>query len=115
MGILGRTWQLYRQSFGVLSAAASVLVAAGFFVPLVRAGTLASLQGGSADATAYGVLFLWYYLNFFLVLFFNSALVACADIRLKGGDPPASDGLRTAVGRLGSRLNDWMNSLHCGP
>lgn len=118
MGTLGRTWQLYQQSFRVLSAdteillfpvlsaVASMLVAASVFVPLFRAGTLASLQDGGADAATYGVLFLWYYLNFIVVVFFNSALVACADIRLKGGDPTASDGLRAALGKL-PRIAAW--------
>lgn len=118
MGTLGRTWQLYKQSFRVLTADSEILVfpvlsivgtlllAAGFFVPLHRAGLLAGLEDGASGAAVYGVLFLWYFLNVFLVVFFNSALVACADIRLSGGDPTVSDGLRVAVQRL-DRVVAW--------
>ena len=118
MGTLDRTWALYKQSFRVLSAdaeilvfpvlstAATLLVAASFFVPLHRSGALAAMQGGVGGAAMYGTLFLWYYLNVFVVVFFNSALVACADIRLSGGDPTVSDGLRVAAQRF-DRIAGW--------
>src|SRR5262249_42533910 len=38
--------------------------------------------------------------NYFVIVFFNSALVACAIIRFKGGDPTVSDGLRAAGNRF---------------
>ena len=44
--------------------------------------------------------FLFYFVNYFIVIFFNSALVACAVIRLKGGDPTVSDGFGAALARL---------------
>ena len=118
MGTLGRTWQLYKQSFAVLaadievllfpvmSAAAALLVAASFFVPLYKIGTLAAIARHTAKWDDYATLVAWYYANFFVVIFFNSALVACANIRLSGGDPTVRDGLRIALSRV-HRIAAW--------
>lgn len=118
MGTLGRTWQLYKQSFEVLSAdtevllfpvlsaISAILVGAGFFIPMYQDGTLAAMRDGAAGWDDYLALFLWYWANYFVIIFFNSALVACANIRLTGGDPTVGDGLRAAVGRLG-RIAMW--------
>jgi len=115
---LGRTWQLYKQSFAVLSAdvevllfpvmsaAAALLVGASFFVPLYKIGTFAAIHEGTARWDDYATLFVWYCVNFFVVVFFNSALVGCANIRLSGGDPTVGDGLRIAAGRL-HRIAAW--------
>lgn len=118
MGTLGRTWKLYKQSFAVLgadaeillfpvlSAVSAVLVAAAFFVPLYFDGTFLEIKNGIAGWDDYAVLFVWYYLNYFVVIFFNSALVACANIRLSGGDPTVADGLRVAMSRI-TRIAAW--------
>jgi len=53
------------------------------------------------DETAYMVfLFLFYLVQYFIIFFFNSALVGTAMIRLDGGDPTVSDGLRIARSRF---------------
>jgi hypothetical protein len=38
--------------------------------------------------------------NYFVIIFFNSALIACAIIRFKGGNPNLRDGLSAAISRL---------------
>ena len=48
----------------------------------------------------YGTLFAFYAANYFIVVFFNAALVACAATRMGGGEPTISDGLRAAASRL---------------
>jgi hypothetical protein len=118
MGALGRTWQLYKQSFAVLSAdieillfpvmsaVAAILVAASFFVPLYQVGTFAAIHNHTAKWDDWACLFAWYYTNFFVIVFFNSALVACANIRLSGGDPTVRAGLRIAFLRL-HRIAAW--------
>ncbi|MCC6859444.1 MAG: hypothetical protein IT158_12825 [Bryobacterales bacterium] len=118
MQLLERTWRLYKQSFNVLaadteillfpviSAMAAILVAAGFFVPMYQDGTLREIGEQTATWDDYLFLFLWYYCNYFVVVFFNSALVACANIRLSGGNPGLGDGLRVALHRLG-RIAAW--------
>jgi hypothetical protein len=118
VGTLSRTWELTKQSFAVLSAdteillfpvmstIAAILAGASFLVPLYQSGALEALHQGAAGTNTYIVLFLWYYVNYFVIIFFNSALVACANIRLSGGDPTVRDGLRIASGRLG-RIAAW--------
>lgn len=118
MGALDRTWQLYKQSFAVLSAdveillfpvmsaAAAILVAAGFFIPLYQIGSLAAIHNRTARWDDWACLFAWYCANFFVIFFFNSALVACANIRLSGGDPTVRDGFRIAFLRI-HRIAAW--------
>ena len=118
MGTLGRTWELYKQSFAVLSAdveillfpvmsaVAALLVGASFFVPLYKIGTFAAISHHTAKWDDWLTLACWYYANFFVVIFFNSALVGCANIRLSGGDPTVRDGLRIALSRL-HRILAW--------
>jgi hypothetical protein len=115
---LSRAWELYKQSFAVLSkdgemlifpiasGVCVVLLAAGFFIPLQGSGTFQAIGSHTAGWREYAPLFLWYYLNYFLIFFFNSALIACALIRLGGGDPTVNDGLQVAFFRSG-RIAIW--------
>ena len=107
-----RSWELIRASGEVLrqdkelllfpffSAIATLIVSASFIVPLVLTGAFErSIAPG--DETAYMVfLFLFYLIQYFIIFFFNSALVGAAMIRLDGGDPTVSDGLRIARSRF---------------
>jgi hypothetical protein len=118
MGTLGRTWALYKQSFAVLNAdvelvlfpvmstLAAVLLAAGFLIPSYQSGMLKALGQRSAGWEGYAFIFAWYFLNSFIIIFFNSALVGCANIRLSGGDPTVSDGLRIAARHIG-KIAAW--------
>jgi hypothetical protein len=118
MGALERTWHLYKESFAVLSDDGEILVfpflsglsaallAVAFFVPLYRGGTLLPIACGRGTWDMYAVLFAWYYLNHFLIVFFNAALIACAAIRLSGGRPTVAAGLRVAFARAG-RIAAW--------
>jgi hypothetical protein len=114
---LGRTWDLTKQSFAVLradkeillfpvmSAIAAIIVSASFILPLVMTGAFPS-EGQEPTASFYAWMFVFYYLNYFVIIFFNSAVVACANIRLSGGDPTVGDGLRIASSRIG-RIAAW--------
>jgi ABC-type multidrug transport system fused ATPase/permease subunit len=67
-------------------------VVTGFFQRIAESGDR-SLEG---NLLAYGALFVWYFVSWFIVLFFNVGVVACARIRLEGGDPTVADGFRAA-------------------
>lgn len=46
------------------------------------------------------VFFCFYLVNFFVIVFFNTALVSCAVLRFSGGDPTVGYGLKEAFARL---------------
>lgn len=109
-------WNLAKQSlevlrldkelllFPVLSGISCIAVVASFAIPLFYTGALEAAQenpdGITQNALSYALMFAFYFANYFVITFFNSALVACAVIRLKGGDPVLSDGFSAAFSRL---------------
>jgi Family of unknown function (DUF6159) len=118
-----RSYAIFRQSLSVLRQDTEILifpVLSGIFTILAFAGIVfggvvtgtfqrlaesgdRSLEG---NLLGYGVLFVWYFVNWFIVLFFNVGVVACARIRLEGGDPTVADGFRAAKENL-SRIVMW--------
>lgn len=112
MGKFARSWALAKASLGVLrsdkellvfpmiSAVAVVLVIASFALPVFGLELYKGLAGEDGiTATGYLLAFLFYLVQYFVIFFFNSALVGAAMIRLDGGDPTVADGLRIARGK----------------
>ena len=109
---LSRSWSLVKASaavlradkellwFPVISSLAAFVVAASFFVPSLLGG----LFDGGMGPASFAVGFLFYLCQYFVIFFFNSALVGAAMIRLQGGDPTVADGLRIARSRAGAIL-----------
>jgi hypothetical protein len=110
-GRIRNGWALLAQSWRVLmldkellvfplfSGIACVIVLASFAGGIWASG-LGEREEVVGDATAWALLFAYYFANYFVIVFFNSALVACAMIRFRGGDPTVRDGLRVARQRL---------------
>ncbi len=109
-------WEMARQSwevlkldkelllFPLLSGIACLLVVASFAAPILVnpeafQGVL-NAEEPLQNPLAMLALFAFYFVNYFVIVFFNSALVACAIIRFRGGDPTVRDGLRAAWSRL---------------
>ena len=113
---LSTGWQLAKDSidvvrldkelllFPVMSGISCLMVVASFAVPLFYTGALDAVPENADDLSGnvltYVMLFAFYAVNYFVITFFNSALVACAVIRLKGGDPVLRDGFNAALARL---------------
>ena len=108
-------WHLAKQSFQVLkldkelllfpilSSIGCVLVLITFVLPIAFTGAYEIPEEGvtQGQKILFGVLgFIYYFLTYFVIIFFNSALVGCAIIRLKGGDPTVRDGIGAAMARL---------------
>lgn len=115
MGKIARIWSLMSASWGVLkqdkgllifpliSGIACILLLASFAIPLYVTGYWQPPGSSAAPAQQvayYSTLFLFYLCNYFIVIFFNAAIVACATLRMSGGQPTIGDGFRAAVSRL---------------
>lgn len=89
--------------FPVFSGVSCLLVLASFVAPLWGSDLVAPIinDGQLPDnPLAWVLLAAFYFVNYFVIVFFNSALVACAIIRFKGGNPGIGDGLRASMARL---------------
>jgi hypothetical protein len=117
MGRFANSWRLLKASaavlradkellvFPVASGTALLIVSASFALPLWAGGAFDRIEeDGGLGAGAYAALFLFYLVQYFVVTFANAALVGAALIRLRGGDPTLSDGLRLASQRVGAIL-----------
>lgn len=107
---ISRSWTLVKASaavlrsdkelllFPVISAFATLLVLATFMVPVLG---LKLFEGDTIGPLGAVVGFLFYLCQYFVIFFFNTALVGAAMIRLEGGDPTLADGLRIARSKIG--------------
>jgi hypothetical protein len=113
--LMKQSWGVLRQDkelviFPILSGIACLLIMATYAVPfLIWPGLFESFFGEDKDprqatlgqqVAFYALLFVYYFVNFFVVVFFNTALVSCAIIRFRGENPTVGDGLRAACARL---------------
>lgn len=119
---LRRSYQIFRQSLTILAKDKELLVfpllsgivtivafiavvaggvSSGFFTRMMENDR--SLQ---SNALGYFAMFLWYFVSWFVVLFFNVAIVHCARMRLEGGDPTIADGFRASLEHV-NRILLW--------
>lgn len=118
---LSRSWEFAKISYGILwackslivfpimSGAAALVVLASFAAPLWGTGTIdqwmaAFDDGGrpspAMQAAMWATLFAFYFCSYFVIIFFNSALTACAMKFIAGETPSVSGGLSMASKRL---------------
>lgn len=103
-----RSWDLVKASasvlrsdkelmlYPILSSIAALLVMATFALPVFAL----KLFDDGFNVFGAAVGFAFYFCQYSVIVFFNSALVAAATIRLEGGDPTFADGIRAAKARL---------------
>jgi hypothetical protein len=111
MGKISRGWQLTKLSFGVIrkdkeillfpviSGLMLIVIAASFFIPWFLVTDL-SQGSASISITFYIFWAIYYFIAFAISTFFNVAMMGCAMMRLEGGDPTFSYGLKFAAGRI---------------
>ncbi len=106
--LMGASWQVLKKDkeilvFPLISGICCLIVLTSFAIPIIAGGAWRHLGGNSSTGSHvvyYAVLFLFYFCNYLVIVFFNSAIVACATMRMEGGDPTVSYGLQAALARL---------------
>jgi len=119
---IARSWELVQASARVLSndkellvlplisGICSMVVAAAFIAPAYFAGWFAELQqqaSAGADPETlmtpgmYAMFFAFYMVQYFVIIFFNTALVGAALLRLNGHNPTLGDAMTIAMARIG--------------
>ena len=111
-----RSYLIFRESLQVLAKDKEILIfplLSGIvtivaFLSIVFAGVTSGVfeHFDKHDPLNYVVAFVWYFISWFIVLFFNVAVIHCASIRLRGGDPTVADGFRASMQHIG-RIAAW--------
>lgn len=119
-----RSWDMISQSYAVLkrqktlvifpilSGVACLLVVISFLAPIFAMPDLfqkVAKRGGDPETRNWIFLvgaFLFYFITYFIIIFFNAALCACAVMHFKGIDPSLGDGL-AAAGRRLPQIAGW--------
>ena len=107
LDLLKASWNVLKKDkeilfFPVLSGVSVLVLLASFVVPTFLVGDPASVRRivNEDRDTLMMMGFVFYFLNYLIIIFFNSAIVACATIRMKGEDPTVFDGLNIAAARI---------------
>ncbi len=119
-----RSWEMISQSYAVLkkqktlvlfpilSGTACLLVVISFVAPMLAMPDLMqklSNKGNDPQQRSFifGVVgFAFYFINYFIIIFFNAALASCAVMHFKGIEPTLGDGL-SAAGRRLPQILGW--------
>jgi len=96
--------------FPMVSAFTLLLVLLAFALPLFGFESIDGIGRGGL----YSMAFLFYVVQYFVIFYFNAALVGAVMIRLDGGSPTLADGLRIANSRLGAILGYAVISATIG-
>src|SRR5215813_14272217 len=110
LALLRSSWSVLRQDpkllvFPMITMVALTLVLASFALPFLLDHNLARgvtdrAHGGGGRVLAYVLTFLFYLATNFVIIFFNTALIACVMKRFRGEEVSLGDGLAAAMGRL---------------
>jgi hypothetical protein len=89
--------------FPILSGISLVLVMGSFVVAAFAASNwdIESINTEN-EATNYFIVFLFYLVNYFIIVFFNTALIHCTRSYFNGEKVSVSDGLKFAFSRIGA-------------
>lgn len=96
--------------FPLLSTISTIVVSLSFLLPIYGLAALGQPAAPEAvkqnDSNTFAIWFSFYFVNYFITIFFNAALVAAAERSLEGDEATVSAGLRAAASRVG-RIAYW--------
>jgi len=112
------SWQLMKASwavlradkeliwFPILSGITMIILTIVMFIPISAIFAIFDIASGASSEGAssilgYVLMFLYYLISYTVAIFFNTALIGCALIRLDGGEPTFRDGLNIAREKFG--------------
>jgi hypothetical protein len=101
----------------ILSGLVTAVVGGALVYQAYDYGTLDALKEGGEPASLQGLyiwLFVFYVIEYFIIYFFNTALVGAAIARLGGGDPTLASALGLALRRTGPILGYAIISATVG-
>lgn len=109
--LIKQSWAVLREHkqlavFPAVSSIAAILLIGAVAVPSYWLIGADSTSGESISPWFYLVLLIFYFVMSFVVIFFNTGLIASAQECLKGGDPSVSYGFKVAVRHLG-KIFQW--------
>ena len=92
--------------FPILSGLSMILILGSFGTAFfASAGWNADNINNDDPLVNYALIFLFYFVNYFVVVFFNTALIHCTRLYFKGEEVSVAEGLRFAMSRLGAILS----------
>ncbi len=89
--------------FPVLSAISLILIFGSFFTAvLANAGwDISNIRDSDNRVMYYALLFVFYVINYFIVMFFNMALLHCSKMYFDGEEATIRDGINFSLSRIG--------------
>lgn len=118
MGTFQRSYQIFRESWGVLvkdkelllfpilSGLFSIIAFIGMVGGGIASGLFLAIAGRGPEQFPRWVggayLFVWYFVTWLIATSFNVAVLACARIRFDGGDPTTADGFAAIQKHFGA-------------
>src|SRR4030042_630870 len=106
MGRISRGWQLAKMSlriirkdkemllFPLLSGIITLLILGSFFGGMFAVYGLEGITDDANSIVFYVFFAVFYFVSFFVTTFFNACVIGAATIRMNGGNPTFSDGIR---------------------
>jgi len=90
-------------AFPILSGIVTIAVIIAFILPLLLTNSISAVSGANPVLTLV-LLFLFYVVSYFVVIFFNTALISCVNARIQGKPMSVGEGLSVATRHFGSIL-----------
>lgn len=100
MGRISNGLRLIKSSFHVLRMDKEIMILpllSGAFLVLLTALLIAGILYAAPVGLLAPAAFLCYILCYFIIIFFNAAVIHCATLRFDGVDPKVADGIRYAA------------------